>query len=76
MDRLYTNVGGQVEFTPVQLTLDHHLSIAATDGPWGQQNFAFVGNTGNLKGWSTVLGGGVGRGDDFRVAPDGFGNPA
>jgi len=76
MDRWYTNVGGQVEFTPVQPTLDHHLSIAATDGPWGQQNFAFVGNTGNLKGWSTVLGGGVGRGDDFRVAPDGFGNPA
>ena len=60
MDRWYTNVGGQVEFTPVQPTLDHHLSVAATDGPWGQQNIAFVGNTGNLKGWSTVLGGGVG----------------
>jgi iron complex outermembrane receptor protein len=75
MDRWYTNVGGQVEFTPVQPTLDRHLSVAVTDGPWGQQNFAFVGNTGNFKGWSTVLGGGVGRGDDFRQAPDGFGNP-
>jgi iron complex outermembrane receptor protein len=75
VDRWYTNVGGQVEFTPVQPTLDRHLSVALTDGPWGQQNFAFVGNTGNFKGWSTVLGGGLGRGDDFRQAPDGFGNP-
>ena len=75
VDRWYTNVGGQVEFTPVQPTLDHHLSVALTDGPYGQQNFAFVGNTGNFKGWSTVLGGGLGRGDDFRQAPDGFGNP-
>jgi iron complex outermembrane receptor protein len=75
VDRWYTNIGGQVEFTPVQPTLDHHLSVALTDGPYGQQNFAFVGNTGNFKGWSTVLGGGLGRGDDFRQAPDGFGNP-
>jgi iron complex outermembrane recepter protein len=75
MDRWYTNVGGQVEFTPVQPTLDHHLSAEVTDGPYGQQNFAFVGNTGSFQGWSTVLGGGMGRGDDFRQAPDGFGNP-
>lgn len=75
MDRWYTDVGGRVEFTPVQPTLDRHLSLALSDGPYGQQNFAFVGNTGNFKGWSTVLGGGLGRGDDFRQAPDGFGNP-
>ena len=58
MDRWYTNVGGQVEFTPVQPTLDRHLSAAVTAGPYGQQNFAFVGNTGSFRGWSTVLGGG------------------
>jgi iron complex outermembrane recepter protein len=74
-DRWYTDVGGRVEYTPIQPTLDRHLSAAVTDGPWGQQNFAFVGNTGSFKGWSTVLGGGLGRGDDFRQAPDGFGNP-
>lgn len=73
--RWYTDVGGRVEFTPIQPTVDRHLSVAVTDGPWGQQNFAFVGNTGSFKGWSTVLGGGLGRGDDFREAPDGFGNP-
>lgn len=75
MDRWYTDVGGRVEFTPIQPTEESHLSVALTDGPWGQQNFAFVGNTGKFNGWSTVLGGGLGRGDDFRQAPDGFGNP-
>lgn len=74
-DRWYTDEGGRVEFTPIQPTVDRHLSAAITDGPYGQQNFAFVGNTGSFKDWATVLGGGVGRGDDFRQAPDGFGNP-
>jgi iron complex outermembrane recepter protein len=76
MNRWYTDVGGRVEFTPVQPTVGHHFSIAATQGPYGQQNIAFVGNTGEFHGWSTVVGGGVGRGDSFRRAPDGFGNHA
>jgi iron complex outermembrane recepter protein len=75
-DRWYTDVGGRVEFTPIQPTESFHTSVAITDGPYGQQNLAFVANTGSFKGWSTVVGGGLGRGDDFRVAPDGFGNPA
>lgn len=76
MDRWYNSVGGSVEFTPIQPTVGRHLSVALTAGPYGQQNFAFAGNTGSFGGWSTVLGGGLGRGDDFREAPDGFGNPA
>jgi iron complex outermembrane recepter protein len=76
MNRWYNSVGGSIEFTPVQPTVDRHLSVELTQGPYGQQNFAFVGNTGNVKGWETVLGGGLGRGDDFRPGPDGFGNPA
>ena len=55
-DRWYTDVGGRVEYTPIQPTVDRHLSAAVTDGPYGQQNFAFVGNTGTFKGWSTVAG--------------------
>ncbi len=76
MNRWYDSVGGSVEFTPIQPTVGRHLSVELSDGPYGQQNFAFVGNTGNFKGWSTVLGGGLGRGDDYRPGPDGFGNPA
>ena len=74
MSRWYTDVGGRVEFTPIQPTVDRHLSIELTQGPYGQQNFAFVGNTGKFQGWSTVLGGGLGRGDDYLQGPDGFGN--
>lgn len=74
--RWYTDVGGRVEYTPVQPTVDRHLSLEGSQGPYGQQNFALVGNTGAFNGWSTVVGGGLGRGDDFRPAPDGFGNPA
>jgi len=70
--RFYTNVGGSVEFTPIQPTVSHHFSIAATYGLYGQKNIAFVGNTGNFHGWSTVLGGGVGDGNSYRSAPDGF----
>jgi hypothetical protein len=76
MNRWYNSVGGSVEFTPIQPTVDRHLGVALTEGPYGQQNFAFVGNSGKFKGWSTVAGGGLGRGDDYRPAPDGFGNPA
>ena len=76
MDRWYTDVGGRVEFTPVQPTQSLHVSVALTQGQYGQQNMAFVVNTGSYHGWSTVVGGGLGRGDDFRQAPDGFGNPS
>jgi iron complex outermembrane recepter protein len=71
-DRYYDNVGGAVEFTPIQPTVSHHFSVAATYGQYGQKNIAFVGNTGNFHGWSTVLGGGVGDGYAYRSAPDGF----
>jgi iron complex outermembrane receptor protein len=74
MNRWYTDVGGRVDFVPVQPTVGHHLSVEGTQGPEGQQNFAFVGNTGEFHGWSTVVGGGVGRGDSYLQGPDGFGN--
>ncbi len=73
-DRWYTDIGGRVEFTPIQPTEGMHASVAATYGQFNQKNIAFVMNTGNIQGWSTVIGGGVGEGDDYRVAPDGFAN--
>lgn len=70
--RFYDNVGGSVEFTPIQPTVGHHLTVSTTYGMYGQKNLAFVGNTGNFHGWSTVVGGGVGDGNGYRSAPDGF----
>ena len=75
MNRWYSDVGGRVEYTPVQPTVDRHLSLEGSEGPYGQQNFALVGNTGAFKGWSTVVGGGVGRGDDYRPGPGWFREP-
>lgn len=74
-DRWYNNIGGQVEFTPIQPTVSRHGSVAVSYGSYNQKNFAFVANTGGFHGWSTVAGGGVGKGDSFRQAPDGFTNP-
>jgi iron complex outermembrane receptor protein len=75
-DRWYDNIGGQVEFTPIQPTVSPHVSVQATYGSFNQKNIAFVANTGGFHGWSTVVGGGVGNGDSFRSAPDGFANRA
>lgn len=74
-NRYYTNVGGNVEFTPVQPTVSTHLSVQASYGSFNEKNLAFVLNTGNFHGWSTVISGGVGSGNSFRSGPDGFQNP-
>jgi len=74
-NRWYTNIGGQVEFTPVQPTVSAHLSVQGTYGSYNEKNIAFVLNTGNFHGWSTVISGGMGNGGSYRTAPDGFANP-
>ncbi len=74
MNRGYNDIGGRVDFVPIEPTVGPHLTVEGTEGPYGQQNFAFVGNTGQFDGWSTVVGGGLGRGDSYRQGPDGFGN--
>ena len=73
--RWYNNVGGMIEFTPVQPTSRPHLNASMTYGSFSQKDIAVVGTSGIWKGWSAVVGGGVGDGNDFRSAPDGFQNP-
>lgn len=75
-DRWYTDIGGSVEFTPLQPTAKPHADLTATYGSYQQKDLYASANTGLYHGWSTVLGGGVGKGDDFRKAPDGFTNPS
>jgi iron complex outermembrane receptor protein len=73
-NRLYNNIGGGVELTSIQPTINTHLSVRGTYGSFSQQNIAFVLNTGGFHDWSTAISGGVGSGDSFRTAPDGFTN--
>ncbi len=75
-DRWYTNVGGAVEFTPLQPTAKPQATVTATYGSYQQKDLVANASTGLIHGWSTVFAGGAGKGDDFRKAPDGFTNPS
>lgn len=76
VDRWYTNVGGSIEFTPLQPTAAPHGMVTTTYGSYQQKDIVASGSTGLYHGWSAVVSGGTGSGNDFRVAPDGFANPS
>ncbi|HUX10142.1 MAG TPA: TonB-dependent receptor [Terriglobia bacterium] len=75
VNRFYTDVGGSVEFTPVQPASKAHIDGTLSFGSYSQKNLELNMLTGLYHGWSTVVSGGLGKGDSFRSAQDGFGNP-
>ena len=75
-NRWYTNIGGSVEFTPVQPTAAPHADATVTYGSYHQKNLEFNLSSGLHDGWATELSFGGGTGDDFRRSPDGFQNPS
>ncbi len=75
-NRWYTNVGGAVEFTPLQPGNQFHGDLMLTYGSYNQRNGVFDISTPVYKGWSAVFAGGGGLGDDYRNGPDGFGSPS
>lgn len=75
-DRWYSNVGGGIEFTPVQPTAKLGGDVSLTYGSYNQKNIEFNLGTGLYHGWSAVIAGGYGSGDSFRQSPDGFANPS
>ncbi len=76
-ERWYTNIGGSVEFTPVQPSNKAHGDITLTYGSYNQKNLVFNLASGVYHGWSTVFSGGGDMGDDFRAGyGDNFGNPS
>ena len=74
-NRWYSNIGGSVEFTPIQPSLKPGGSLELTYGSYDQKNLSFSLRTGSWHGWSTVLAGGFGNGNSFRSASDGFQSP-
>ena len=70
--RWYNNIGGGIEFTPVQPTAKPHADLSATYGSYNQKDLSANLTSGLYRGWSGVLAAGVGSGNDFRNAPDGF----
>jgi iron complex outermembrane receptor protein len=75
-DRWYDNIGGSVDFTPLQPTVKPGGSVDLTFGSYSEQQLDFSLQTGEHAGWATVLAGSFGRGDSYRVGPDGFANPS
>lgn len=74
--RWYTNVGGGVEFTPLQPANHAHFSLSQTYGSYNQEETDFDLTSGVHDGWSAVIAGGHGSGDSFRQGiGDGFTNP-
>ncbi len=76
VDRWYSNIGGSVEFTPLQPTAKPGGGVELTYGSYDQKNIDFNLRTGDYHGWSTVLAGGAGNGNSFRTGTDGFTNPS
>jgi iron complex outermembrane receptor protein len=75
-DRWYDNIGGAIEFTPLQPTRTAGGIISATGGSYNERMVDFSFQSGEHNGWAGVLAGSYGAGDDFRVAPDGFASPS
>lgn len=75
-DRWYDNIGGSIEFTPLQPTKKAGGTVNLTYGSYNERIIDFSLNTGEHAGFSTILTGSFGATDSFRVGPDGFNNPA
>ena len=76
LDRWYNNIGGQINFVPLQPTNRAGADIKLTYGSYNAKNIVFNIRTGNIDGWSTILAGGAGSSDSYRQSIDGFSNPS
>ena len=73
-ERSFNNVGGGIEFTPLQPKGKLRGDLSLNIGSYAQKNAAFDLSTPTWNGWSAVVAGGVGSGESYRVGPDGFKN--
>ncbi len=73
-DRWYTNIGGGINFKPLQPSNTASATADYTFGSFNTRNFSASLQTGDHGGWATVLAFGEGKADSFMTAPDGFGN--
>ena len=74
-DRWYDNIGGSIEFTPLQPTKTANANVNLTYGSYNEQILDMSLNSGEHNGWATTFAGSFGTGESYRVSPDGFNNP-
>ncbi len=75
-DRWFTNIGGAIEFTPLQPTAAAGGEVALTYGSFQTENVTADYQFGRHDGWSTVLALGADHANSYQEAPDGFGTPS
>ncbi len=73
-NRWFTNIGGGINFVPLQPTDKPGGEVEVGAGSFNSKNLSFSLQTGNVNDWETVIAGGAGRADSFRNAGDGFPN--
>jgi iron complex outermembrane receptor protein len=75
-DRWWTNIGGALDFVPLQPSHDFGGEVALTYGSYQTRNLSFDLQTGDLGGWRTVIAGGYDKANDFLQGSDGYKNPS
>ena len=74
-NRWYNNIGGGINFVPVEPSDRAGGKVQLTGGSFGTENADLILQTGKIGGWETVFAGGAGRSNSFRASPDGFAWP-
>ena len=74
-NRWYNNVGGGVNFVPIQPADEAGGYAQLTYGSFSTKNADLILQTGSIGGWKTVIAGGGGKADSFHTSPDGWAWP-
>jgi len=74
LNRWYNNIGGSVNFTPIEPTKNAGASVGAYYGSFNSKGIHFSIRTGEHDGWSGVIAGGVGSSGNY-LHGYGFNNP-
>ena len=75
-NRWWTNIGGSINFVPLQPGSRFGGDLALTYGSFRTRNVSFHLQTGDLRGWRTVIAGGWNHANDFLRGYDGYKNPS
>ena len=75
-DRWWTNIGGAIDFVPLQPTDKFGGDVSLTYGSYQTKNESFDLQTGDLDGWRTVIAGGLNQANNFLQGADGYKNPS
>ena len=75
-DRWWTNVGGAINFVPLQPSSAFGGDVALTYGSYQTKNVSFDLQSGDFHGWRTVIAGGWNHAHNFLRGSDGYDNPS